>query len=161
MAESALWFGPDSKPPRAEHLHLTLNILDDFPGFPEQVAERLIEVGAAVAADPFGVTLDEAAGSTRSIALRPRRRNVALHALSQRIGAALSDAGIAQRESYRFSPHLTLSYRSGQPFSRTIEPIGWRVDEFVLVHSLVGRTRHEVLGRWSLRGIDPDQYRLL
>jgi 2'-5' RNA ligase len=36
---------------------------------------------------------------------------------------------------------------AGQP----VEPIRWVVREFVLVHSLLGQTRHEVLGRWALR----------
>ena len=33
---------------------------------------------------------------------------------------------------------------------RAIEPIGRTAHEFVLVRSLIGRSRHEVLGRWPL-----------
>jgi 2'-5' RNA ligase len=35
---------------------------------------------------------------------------------------------------------------------RAIEPITWTVNEFVLVRSLVGQGRHEVLARWPLHG---------
>lgn len=31
-----------------------------------------------------------------------------------------------------------------------IEPIRWTAREFVLVHSLLGRSRHVPLGRWAL-----------
>ena len=34
--------------------------------------------------------------------------------------------------------------------AQTIEPITWTAREFVLVHSLIGQTRHIPLGRWAL-----------
>jgi RNA 2',3'-cyclic 3'-phosphodiesterase len=36
--------------------------------------------------------------------------------------------------------------------ARAIEPIGWTVREFVLIDSLLGKTRYDVKGCWSLRG---------
>jgi 2'-5' RNA ligase len=36
--------------------------------------------------------------------------------------------------------------------ARAVEPIRWTVREFVLVHSLLGQTRHVPLARWSLGG---------
>jgi 2'-5' RNA ligase len=51
----------------------------------------------------------------------------------------------------RFEPHMTLSY-NGQPVAEhLIEPIRWRVDEFVLINSHSGKSIHEVVGCWPLR----------
>jgi RNA 2',3'-cyclic 3'-phosphodiesterase len=161
MAEASSWFGSQAKPLRPEHLHMTLVIFEDFPVFPERLAAMLAELGASIAADPFPIVLDQSAGSTRSIALRPRRKNAALQALHQAIDVAVTRAGLDQRRDYRFNPHLTLAYREGQPFTRSVEPFGWKVDEFFLVHSLVGQTRHELLGRWRLQGARADQFSLL
>jgi 2'-5' RNA ligase len=52
---------------------------------------------------------------------------------------------------------VTLGYREGRPFSERVDAIGWRCTEFVLIHSVVGRTEHHVLRRWPLR---PRQYAL-
>jgi 2'-5' RNA ligase len=32
------------------------------------------------------------------------------------------------------------------------EPITWTVRDFVLIHSLVGRSQHKHLARWQLNG---------
>lgn len=159
MAQSALWFGPGSENVRPDRLHVTLDILDDFPLFPAEAAERLKAAGAAVAAEPFEIVLDQAVGSSRSVALKPQRKVVGLHRLAEAIGEQRSRAGLPLRQDYAFSPHLTLFYRDGRPFTQRIEPIRWEVEEFFLVHSLVGRTRHELIGRWPLAG--GAQYSLL
>jgi len=55
---------------------------------------------------------------------------------------------------------MTLGYRDGAPFTQAIAPIGWTADAFVLVHSYVGWTRHDVIGRWLLNGDDDRQLAL-
>lgn len=47
-------------------------------------------------------------------------------------------------------PHLTLGYPAGQPFSRAIPPIEWTAADLVLIHSHLGQTRHDIVGRWPL-----------
>jgi 2'-5' RNA ligase len=47
---------------------------------------------------------------------------------------------------------MTLLYDSRVVRERPIEPIRIDVQDFVLVHSLVGRRRHIELARWPLRG---------
>lgn len=49
-------------------------------------------------------------------------------------------------------PHLTINYRDDRQGSRKIEPIGWTVEEILLVESVVGKTTHVVHGRWPLTG---------
>ena len=48
-------------------------------------------------------------------------------------------------------PHLTINYRGDRLGARKTEPIGWTVDEILLVESVVGKTTHIAHGRWPLR----------
>ena len=51
----------------------------------------------------------------------------------------------------RFVPHLTLLWDTRPvPETRLETPVCWRADDFVLVHSLVGRSRQIDLGKWPL-----------
>ena len=47
-------------------------------------------------------------------------------------------------------PHLTINYRDDRLGSRKIDPIGWTVNEILLVESVVGKTTHVEHGRWPL-----------
>ena len=49
-------------------------------------------------------------------------------------------------------PHLTINYRGDRLGSAKIEPIGWIVDEILLIESVVGKTTHIEHGRWPLAG---------
>jgi len=49
-----------------------------------------------------------------------------------------------------FRPHLTLAYHTKMLPWQSIEPIRFRVCEFVLVNSFVGLTHYEIEGRWPL-----------
>ncbi len=160
ITEAAAWFdGPEQKL-RPEHLHVTIDILDDHDRVSTALERDLKAIGDAVEAAPFALQFDTAVGSERSIALRPRHKNASLAALHQRIAVARESAGLSQRKGYRFSPHMTLGYRDGAPFTQAIAPICWTADAFVLVHSHVGRTRHDVIGRWLLNGDDDRQLTL-
>jgi 2'-5' RNA ligase len=50
-----------------------------------------------------------------------------------------------------FTPHVTLLYDGMSVAEQPVDPISWTVGEFVLVHSLLGQTRHIILDRWPLR----------
>ena len=56
---------------------------------------------------------------------------------------------------------MTVAYRNGSSSTQPIDPVGWTVDELVLIDSHVGRSRHVVLGRWKLRARAEPQYQLL
>ena len=101
-------------------------------------------------ANPFRVICDELSGSERSIVLRPSERIAALHGFQQLLAAALASAVIVTRRHARFSPHLTLVYRSRPNFMAAVDAASWTVTEFLLIESLVGWTEHRVRGRWAL-----------
>ena len=145
----------------ATRLHLTMFILDDRSEVDQALIARLIGVGDAVRFAPIAVVLERLVASQRSIALRPAMANGGLVALHADLARLARSAGIAERHGYRFGAHMTLGYRDGVPSSRRIAPVGWTADELVLIHSHVGRTRHEVLGRWPLDGAFDPQLPLL
>jgi 2''-5'' RNA ligase len=160
IAAWAARFGSHGALVHADRLHVTLDILDDLDVLPSGMVGMLIEVGAVVRAGPFMIELDQANGGGGSIALRPRLKNPALQQLAARIAGARVRAGIAGRQGYRFSPHITLLYREGRPFSETVIPFAWEVREFVLIHSLLGQTRHVRLGSWQLTEENVKQFDL-
>lgn len=157
IANASPWFDGARGLLPAERLHVTLVILDDCVEVPGEIIAVLRNIGRRIAAAPFRLTLDTVAGSDRSVALRPRLRNAALNALRRQIATEVARAGIAERADYCFSPHVTLGYRDGHPFTEPIAPVTWPVDTIELIHSHVGRTRHDILDRWMLDGTDEGQ----
>jgi len=134
------------------HQHVTLAITGDFREYPGELVQRLLEAGAEVRAGPFELRLTRLSGSRRSVALCPEGRVAPLTVLQQEIADAMARHGVPMREGWTFNPHQTLGYRKGEPFSRRVEGFTWIARDFVLVHSLVGLSRHEVIGCWPLMG---------
>jgi RNA 2',3'-cyclic 3'-phosphodiesterase len=135
-------------------LHMTLGISCDFDNLPEHVVAQMLAIGASTKAEPVRVTLSRLAASPESIALRLERSTRELNALGGQLAGRLVRAGIA-RPDWRFSPHVRLGYRRGEPFGRKISAIEWESRHFVLIHSIVGRQTHEELARWPLTARQP------
>ncbi|WP_168371680.1 2'-5' RNA ligase family protein [Sphingomonas sp. Leaf357] len=148
-------FAEGARMMRPERLHVTLDILNDYAEWPDEIVPALVAAGSTVSAAPFDVTLDTVSGGAHTVALRPRLKNAPLERLHRSIAAARAGLGVDGRYGYDFSPHMTLVYRKGESVSRPVAPISWAAEEFVLVHSLIGPARHEVIARWPLNGV-PD-----
>lgn len=141
----------------AERFHVTLHHLGDYEGLPQGVVAAAVEAGAAVAAAPFAVAFDR----VMSFSAKPGGRPFVLHggdgvaalkAFQQALGVAMTKAGLGRWVKPKFTPHVTLLYDDAAVADRTVPPVAWTAHEFVLVHSLLGQTRHIRLGRWPLRG---------
>lgn len=130
-------------------LHVTMALGEDFAEPPDAACARMLAIGEAVRAAPAPVTLDTLSGLSGPVVLRSSHRLDGLAALHAELDAAMRRAGLL-RAGYRWRPHVTLGYAHGAGFERSISPIAWQADEFVLIHSYVGETRHVVRGRWSL-----------
>lgn len=149
IEEDTAWLGRNRRVgPR--RLHVTLNILDDWETRPTHLLDAMVRIGGEIAAAPFRVVFDWLNGSPRSVVLRPSERIGALYAFQQRLAAELFQAGIPSRAGVRFSPHLTLVHRGRPDIDEPAMPVSWRVEEFVLIESLVGWTEHRVYGCWRL-----------
>lgn len=160
IASAAHWFEGERGVLAPERLHVTIDILDDRDALDDDLARRLIAAGAAVAAAPFAITFDRVVGSARSIALRPSGRNAGLDAFRAALVRERGAHGIAERHNYRFAAHMTLGYRDGAPFNERITPVTWDVESFELIHSHVGHTRYDLLGRWTLQAHEERQLAL-
>lgn len=145
----------------AERLHLSLfGIADRIP------EQRAIEAGHDIAARlpsaPFLVTLDHAGpfgkrlDSQQSpiVLYATNGGDEALNAFRRAFCRAAADAGLGLSRA-AFVPHVTLLYDEVRPQGNQVEPIGWRVCDFVLIRSLHGRSRHDHLGRWTLGSRSP------
>lgn len=143
------------------HHHVTLALTDDYADIPDGLVNMLLSAGEAVAAEPFDLVLEQLVGSEKSVALRPKGVVRPLKTLQARIATAMKRQGIAMRETWSFSPHETLGYRKGTPFTRPVAGFRWSVTQFMLVHSLVGLHRHETIGCWPLIATDDPQGLLL
>ncbi|WP_030540214.1 2'-5' RNA ligase family protein [Sphingobium sp. DC-2] len=135
-----------------DHLHMTLGVTADHLDYPYDLIKALLRAGTCVMAEPFDLLLDRLRISNRSAALCPSRSVPPLRRLQRQIIEAMGRAGVPLRPGWSFNPHQTLFYRPARPEQRRVEGFHWRVEEFVLICSHVGRTRHDLLGTWPLAG---------
>lgn len=148
--------GLSGKPLRVERVHITLHHLGDHAGLPQSIVDVANEAAARVTSPPFDVTFDSAS----SFAGPPRNRPLVLRGgaglgglidLQCELGEKMKASGLTRFVERAFTPHVTLLYDDSMLPPEPVEPIAWHVREFVLVHSLLGRTEHRILGRWALR----------
>jgi 2'-5' RNA ligase len=151
-------FGLKERQLKRECLHISLRHVSDDRRLRTQTVYAAGQAAKAVSISPFEVRLhfiksfDPAPPSNG----RPRKRPLVLLAeadalfdLHRALGAAMQKNGIKTRDG--FAPHMTLSFGSKPIAMQAIEPIRLTVNEFVLIHSELGLTRHHTIDRWPLR----------
>jgi 2'-5' RNA ligase len=141
-----------------QRYHVTLHHLGNYSGgLPQAVVIKAIRAAATVTTRPFAVAFDRAEDFRGNpLVLRADEGVLALREFRDALGKALDGAGLAGHAQSAFVPHVTLAYHDGDGERRRVverldEVIAWSVHEFVLVHSLLGQTRHVALARWPLR----------
>jgi RNA 2',3'-cyclic 3'-phosphodiesterase len=149
-----------SKPFAAGRLHATLLHLGTFAGgLPPHKVDAAKRAAASISMAPFTVEFDEVTNFGKKprpgpMVLTGSEGVVGLHTLHDALEEALKNVefwgGPAPQKS--FEPHVTLAYGMPPADKRPIESMAWNVREFALIHSLLGRTQHVVLERWSLGG---------
>lgn len=149
--------GLRGKPLAAERLHVTLHHLGDYAGLPNDVVRAASAAAADVAGAAFEARFERAQsfaarGSRKPFVLLGEEGVASLIALQRSLGEALRTHGLARWVAPQFTPHVTLLYDDTAVAAQAIEAIGWRVDQIVLVHSLLGQSRHIPLAHWPLRG---------
>lgn len=156
--------GLKSRPHVAGRLHITVAFLGDYVGLPPQLVTSAMAAAEQIDAAQFEVSFDRVAsfGSWRGkrpnpVVLLAAPGADAIQPFRQILVAALSGAGLARPEP-SFTPHMTLLYDSQTVPATAVEPVGWPVREFVLIHSTLGKTRYTVLGRWALREVESMQH---
>jgi RNA 2',3'-cyclic 3'-phosphodiesterase len=142
-----------------DRLHVTLHHVGDYAGgLPDEVVKAAQEAASKIEMPALDVTFDRA----MSFAGSPRNKPFVLRGDESRAGGladlmafqkafylAMCRAGLqGPRANAKFAPHVTLMYDSQGVPEQAVEPICWTAHDFVLVHSLLGQTKHIHLGRW-------------
>jgi 2'-5' RNA ligase len=148
--------GLRGKPLHTDRFHVTLHHLGDYAGLPGDLVARAEQAAMRVDLPAFDVAFDSASSFSRQprnrpFVLRGDAGVASLQELQSALGKDMAAGGMGRLVEHKFTPHVTLLYDDRAVAPQPIEPIVWTVREFVLVRSLLGKTEHLILGRWSLR----------
>jgi 2'-5' RNA ligase len=137
-----------------EHLHITLFHLGDWAALPEEIVNLASGAASQVNVPVFDVTFNRAESFRNSTGVYPFVLTGGKGAgdwrgLHDALRVALTNAGLGGATRGDFQPHVTLTYDPVRVKPTPVEPITWTVRDFVLIHSLLGKTTHHHLGRWS------------
>ena len=136
-----------------EHLHVTLFHLGDWNALPDPIVELARGAAAAVKVAGFDVAFDQVESFRNRTGIYPfvlTGDAAQWRTLHAELGASLKRAGLGGATQGDFEPHITLAYDKLRVKPFRVEPIAWRVRDFALVHSVLGKTQHIHLGRWTL-----------
>lgn len=153
-------FGLRGKSLGSERFHVTLHLIGDFAdGIPPHMMSAALEAARPVAAlaAAFYAGFDRVASFPRAQRNRPlvllgEEGVQGIVALQQALLHSLAAAHLAPRQGRPFTPHMTLLYDDIPIAPRRVEALIWKVRELLLVRSLLGRGRHEVMARLPLGG---------
>ncbi len=149
--------GLQGQPLRHERLHIALFHLGDYIDFRSDIVGKATVAASSVSAAPFTLGFDRAESfggrpGNHPFALRGSEALEPLIAFHRKLGAAMMRTGLGKWAQKSFTPHMTMLYDDRRVDAQPIDPVEWTAGEFVLVHGLLDKTQHVVLGRWPLRG---------
>jgi RNA 2',3'-cyclic 3'-phosphodiesterase len=146
----AVWNFPEaaaSRPP--ELLHVTIQPIGSRNWITDVDIDATRRVLSRLRYAPFLMLFDRVEGGN-SMALRGGIQNCVAQDFRLAVLDALS-GHFRQLPRYELRPHMTLNYR-GEAHGRLLDqPIAWLIEEFQLIESVHGETRHIEWGRWRLR----------
>jgi RNA 2',3'-cyclic 3'-phosphodiesterase len=148
--------GLEDKLVSPERLRVTVHHLGDHRELPQKLIDKALEAGSAVSMRPFELSFHRAG----SIVGRPGKSPFVLRSggtgsepmltFHRTLGEAMTMSGLGRWAERRFNPHLTLFHHERIFEEQPIETISWTAREFVLVHSLHGKSVYKTISSWSL-----------
>lgn len=149
--------GLTAKPVLPARLHVSLNFVGDFKRPPGPVVDKAIEAMEPVSARRFRVEFNRlgtwpSGDPPRPVVLWGDEGVVGVTALYSTMHKAMRRLDMAPRREPEISPHMTLMYDRADAPEIVVEPVGWMVEEFVLIHAVHGEGRFDVVGRFPLSG---------
>ena len=141
---------------RPEKYHVTVHFLGSFAFVPEDLLERAKSAADALRLRAFDVVLDRLAsfpGRRQSpcILLCAAAADAALQDMWRTLRDACDSVGATAPAQERYVPHLTIAYANrALPEAIPVEPVHWRAQELLLLHSDVGNAAHKPLASWAL-----------
>ena len=142
-------------PLKRERLHVTLHHLGDYAGLPAALVEDAQRAATQIVAASFEVAFDRVKSFAGRAQKKPcvligKEGDTPLQRLRMQLGECLIQAGLGKHVTREFTPHVTLRYERMLVPEQRVAPIAWTAREFALVHSLLGKTEHRILQRWTL-----------
>lgn len=143
------------KPVAANRLHVSLYNLGAFKRPPGPIIDKAVDVVRRVEAAPFTVAFNRLTSwgkgdGERPVVLWGEEGVIGVHALYDALHHELVRASMASRRDPPFEPHMTLAYDRADVPETFVEPVEWRVEEFVLIHAVHGEGRFQVVERFPL-----------
>lgn len=146
---------PSARPVPAARLHVSLNGLGAFQRPPGSVIEKAMETAAAVEAEPFTIAFNRVgtwpSGDPPCVVAWGDEGVIGANQLHATIHRALARPGMVPRREPPIVPHMTLVYDRAKVPETFVEPLTWRVTDFVLVHAVHGEGRFDIAGRFPLK----------
>lgn len=133
-----------------ELLHVTLLKLFDLHHAPPQWLPTLIAALDAFDGAAFPLAFDRIE-NTKAVTLRTRAPLPEARAFQAALVRHLLERRAPLMLGTTPEPHLTINYGGDRVGTQKIEPVGWAVEEILLIESVVGKARHVEHGRWPLR----------
>ncbi|MGN2250864.1 2'-5' RNA ligase family protein [Frateuria sp. GZRe14] len=135
-------------------LHLTLCAPSPRSRIREPLPVALAKAADRLAFSAVDVRLTTAArfgGALGRSSWVLRAEGEALLEMRRALAKAMGLEGMQVVNPRSFAPHVTVAYSNALPKEEVpMEPICWNAQDFVLIHSHFGGSRHDVLGRWAL-----------
>ena len=136
-------------------LHVTLISLYDLHHAPPGWLPATIAALGSFVAVPFALRFDRIE-NRKAVTLRTRDPLAEARAFQKALVNHLLREKAPIMDGTTPEPHITINYRGDRLGSETLgkktPPIGWTVDEIILMESIVGKTTHVEHGRWPLCG---------
>jgi 2'-5' RNA ligase len=141
--------------PRLTTLHVSIIWVGDYPRLPEDVVFAARQAGATVESAPIAISFDRIMRfpQARSLVLCGEGGRKPLTRLHVQLGVGMYNAGLRHNVGRDYKPHMTLLYdRKAVPPTTLDTPASWTASEFLLIHSVLGKTEHRIIDRWPLLG---------
>jgi RNA 2',3'-cyclic 3'-phosphodiesterase len=134
-------------------LHVTLHNLGGSLALPQELVDKAMAAARTVSLAAFDVAFDQMLSfrgrpGNHPLVLQASDGAPGMQALQHHLHMALAKAGLATQGMPK--AHMTLLYDRKTIEKQAIAPIRCKVNEFALVYSHYGKTRHEHLGKWVL-----------
>lgn len=137
-------------------LHVSLNYVGGFGRPPTGIVDKARDVAAAIRLRPFDVSFNRigtwTSGDPPPLVLWGDEGVIGVRGLYKALHRAMVGPGMAPRREPPLEPHLTLLRDQAVMPEAFIDPIAWTVREFVLLQSVSGEGRLDVLASVPLSG---------
>lgn len=137
-----------------ECLHISIHGLGLYEGVPEDIKIQAIEAASALRMPAFDVEFGRALSFVNArgdypLVLRATEGLGVLYDFHHALGEEMRKVGLGRMVRKSFTPHMTVLYSPQMLAEKIVDPVGWKVQGFALIHSPWRETLHKPLEEWK------------